>query len=128
MRRKIIGGIIIGCFVLLVAGIPLLSKMIYPDNISNKCSNSEEVQAYKMAQKKRAFKNEMKKLSREINFPHNLYMKTHPKLQDEAVADLLCKEVPGTDINIQGRHFSDGTAVFKVVEIFGHKLCRSFRR
>ena len=24
-------------------------------------------------------------------------------------------------------HLSDGTAVFKVVEIFGHKLCRSFR-
>lgn len=99
MKRKIIGGIIIGCFVLLVVGIPLLSKIIYPDNMSNKnCSNSEEVQAYKMAQKKRAFKNEIKKLSREINFPHNLYMKTHPKLQDKAVADLLCKEAPGTDI------------------------------
>ncbi len=54
MKRKIIGGIIIGCFVLLVVGIPLLSKIIYPDNMSNKnCSNSEEVQAYKMAQKKR---------------------------------------------------------------------------
>lgn len=98
MKRKIIGGILIGCFVLLVAGLPLLSKIYYPDDIPIDCSNYNEVRDYKISQEKKALKNKIKKLSRKVNIPYNLYMKTHPKLQDESVAALLCQEAPGTDI------------------------------
>ena len=49
------------------------------------------------------------------------------KKQKRKIARTVQQSIPIDAIYKDG-NFSDGTAVFKVVEILGHKLCRSFRR